>query len=161
MSAIKTRLIHVAHHAAGEDLAINSGYGGKNARVTGVVPLGLGDGMRNPIDGQSLTLLLRGRRVPVLGVSLEHTTLDLTAIGAAEVGDEVTVIGAGGNSFKDLARAFGCSELEAVMTFSGQAARDEAKPSPSRRRTRRCRGTTSPAARAWDRTSPSWSDGRR
>ncbi len=120
MSAIKTRLIHVAHHAAGEDLANNSGYGGKNARVTGVVPLGLGDGMRNPIDGQSLTLLLRGQRVPVLGVSLEHTTLDLTEIGSAEVGDAVTVIGAGGSSFKDLARAFGCSELEAVMTFSGR-----------------------------------------
>jgi alanine racemase len=122
MSAVKTRLIHVAHHAAGEDLAINSGYGGKNARVTGVVPLGLGDGMRNPIDGQSLTLLLRGRRVPVLGVSLEHTTLDLTEFGSAEVSDEVTVIGAGGNSFKDLARAFGCSELEAMMSFSGKLA---------------------------------------
>jgi alanine racemase len=120
LSAIKTRLIHVAHHAAGEDLAINGGYGGKNARVTGVVPLGLGDGMRNPIDGQSLTLLLRGQRVPVLGVSLEHTTLDLTEIRTAEVGDDVTVIGAGGNSFKDLARAFGCSELEALMSFSGK-----------------------------------------
>ena len=84
-----------------------------------MVPLGLGDGMRNPVDGQSLTLLLRGRRVPVLGVSLEHTTLDLTEFGSAEVGDEATVVGAGGNSFKDLARAFGCSELEAVMSFSG------------------------------------------
>jgi alanine racemase len=125
MSAIKTCLIHVAHHAAGEDLAINGGYGGRNARVTGVVPLGLGDGMRNPVDGQSLTLLLRGRRVPVLGVSLEHTTLDLTEFGSAEVGDEATVVGAGGNSFKDLARAFGCSELEAVMSFSGRlSARD-------------------------------------
>lgn len=120
MSAIKTRLIHVAHHAAGEDLAINSGYGGRNARVTGVVPLGLGDGMRNPIDGQSLTLLLRDRPVPVLGVSLEHTTLDLTEIGTAELGDEVIVAGPGGNSIKDLARAFGCSELEALMSFSGR-----------------------------------------
>ncbi|MFM9845427.1 MAG: alanine racemase [Dongiaceae bacterium] len=120
LSAIKTRLIHVAHHAAGEDLATGGSYGGKNARVTGVVPLGLGDGMRRPIDGQSLTLVLRGRRVPVLGVSLEHTTLDLTELGAAEVGDEVTVIGAGGSSFKDLARTFGCSELEAMMSFSGK-----------------------------------------
>ena len=120
LSAIKTRLIHVAHHAAGEDLAIGSSYGSKNARVTGVVPLGLGDGMRNPLPDQPLTLLLRGQRVPVFGVSLEHTTLDLTDVGSAEVGDEVTVVGSGGNSFKDLARAFGCSELEAVMSFSGK-----------------------------------------
>lgn len=122
LSAIKTRLIHVAHHAAGEDLAIGGGYGGKNARITGVVPLGLGDGMRNPILGQDLMLLLHGKRVPVLGVSLEHTTLDLSDIGPAEVGDEVTVAGTGGNSFKDLARAFGCSELEAMMSFSGRLA---------------------------------------
>jgi alanine racemase len=121
LTAIKTRLIHVAHHAAGEDLAIK-GYGGRNARVSGVVPLGLGDGMRSPIDGHRLTFQLRGQPVPVLGVSLEHVTLDLSDIGTAEVGDEVTVVGRGGNSFPDLARAFGCSELEAVMSFSGRLA---------------------------------------
>jgi alanine racemase len=120
LSAIKTRLIHVAHHAAGEDLAIGGGYGGRNARITGVVPLGLGDGMRNPARGQQLTLSVRGQRAPVLGVSLEHTTLDLSDIGSAEVGGEVMVVGSGGNSLKDLARAFGCSELEALMSFSGK-----------------------------------------
>jgi len=128
LSAIKTRLIHVAHHAAGEDLAIGGSYGGKNARIIGVAPLGLGDGMRNLAPDQHLTLSLRGQRVPVLGVSLEHTTLDLTEIGFAEVGDEVTVVGHNGNSFKDLACAFGCSELEAVMSFGGRLAiRDRAQ----------------------------------
>jgi alanine racemase len=122
LSAIKTRLIHVAHHAAGEDLAIGGSYGGRNARISGVVPLGLGDGMRNPVPGQQLALSLRGKRVPVLGVSLEHTTLDLSDIGPAEAGDEVTVVGHGGNSLRDLARAFGCSELEAAMSFSGRLA---------------------------------------
>ena len=87
-----------------------------------MVPLGLGDGMRNPLPGQQLALSLRGRRVPVLGVSLEHTTLDLSDMSSAEVGDEVTVVGSGGNSLKDLGRAFGCSELEAAMSFSGRLA---------------------------------------
>jgi alanine racemase len=120
LKAIKTRLIHVARHAAGENPATGGSYGGRNARTTGVVPLGLGDGMRNPAPGQHLALSLRGRPAPVLGVSLEHTTLDLSGLGSAEVGDEVTVAGSGGNSFKDLARAFGCSELEAVMSFSAK-----------------------------------------
>jgi len=35
---------------------------------------------------------------------------------------KVTVVGADGNSFKDLARAFGCRELEAMMSFSGKLA---------------------------------------
>jgi alanine racemase len=119
MTAIRARLIHVAHRGAG------GGYGMRNAQVTGVVPLGLGDGMRNPAPGQAMSLLVRGRRAPVLGVSLEHTTLDLTGIAAVHVGDEAVLIGCSdglSNGFKDLARWFGCGELEAAMTFSQRLA---------------------------------------
>ena len=123
MTAIKTRLIHVAHHAAGQDLAIGSQYGMKNARIVGVVPLGLGDGMRKGVAGKTMSLLVRGERAPVIGVSLEHTTLDLTAIDSPQVGDEAVLVGASNglsNSVKDLAEWFGCGELEAVMAFSGR-----------------------------------------
>lgn len=123
LTAIKTRLIHVAHHAAGQDLAIGSQYAMKNARTVGVVPLGLGDGMRKAAADHGMSLLVRGQRAPVIGVSLEHTTLDLTAIESPQVGDEAVVVGASNglsNSFKDLAGWFGCGELEAVMTFSGR-----------------------------------------
>jgi alanine racemase len=68
-----------------------------------------------------MALLVRGRRAPMIGVSLEHTTLDLTGIDSPQVGDEAIVVGTTNgvaNSFKDLADWFGCSELEAVMTFS-------------------------------------------
>lgn len=125
LTAIKTRLIHVAHHAADQDIAIGANYGMKNARVTGVVPLGLGDGMRSAAPGQTMSLLLRGQRAPVIGVSLEHTTLDLTGIESPQVGDEAIVVGASdglSNSAKTLANWFGCGELEAVMTFSGRLA---------------------------------------
>ena len=123
MTAIKTRLVHIAHHAAGQDLAISSPYGMRNARTVGVVPLGLGDGMRKAAADHRMSLLVRGQRAPVIGVSLEHTTLDLTAIDSPRVGDEVIVVGASdglSNSFNDLAGWFGCGELEAVMTFSGR-----------------------------------------
>jgi alanine racemase len=123
LTAIKTRLIHVAHHAAGQDLATGSQYGMKNARIVGVVPLGLGDGMRKAAADHGMSLLVCGQRAPVIGVSLEHTTLDLTAIDSPHVGDEAILVGASNglsNSFKDLAGWFGCGELEAVMTFSGR-----------------------------------------
>jgi alanine racemase len=123
LTAIKTRLIHVAQHPAGRDLAGSGAYGMKNARVTGVVPLGLGDGMRSPAPGQTMSLIVAGKRAPVIGVSLEHTTLDLTDVDAAQVGDDVVVVGRSNGlatGFKDLARWFGCGELEAVMAFSGR-----------------------------------------
>jgi len=41
-------------------------------------------------------MLVRGRRVPVRGISLEHMTLDLTGVEAA-VGDEVVVLGEQGD----------------------------------------------------------------
>ena len=88
------------------DIAIGAHYGMKNARVTGVVPLGLGDGMRSAAPGQAMSLLVHGRRAPVIGVSLEHTTLDLTGIDSPQVGDEAIVVGASdglSNSVKDLA----------------------------------------------------------
>jgi alanine racemase len=121
MTAIKTRLIHVAHHAAGQGAALGGSCDMKNARVTGVVPLGLGDGMRSVGPGRTTSLLVRGRRAAVIGVSLEHTTLDLTAIDSPQVGDEAIVVGASNglsNSVADLAGWLGCSELEAVMAFS-------------------------------------------
>jgi alanine racemase len=121
LASIKSRLIQVVDRAAGSEVASAGGYGGKNARKTGVVALGLGDGMRNARDGQTMSLLIKGRRAPVLGVSLEHMTLDLTAIESARTGDDVVIVGRSGgerNSFKDLARWFGCGELEAVMAFS-------------------------------------------
>jgi len=123
MTAIRTRLIHVAHHAAGPGPAIGSPYGMRNTRTVGVVPLGLGDGMRKAAADHGMSLLVRGQRAPVIGVSLEHTTLDLTAIDSPQVGDEVIVVGASNglsNSFKDLAGWCGCGDLEAVMTFSGR-----------------------------------------
>jgi alanine racemase len=122
MTAIRTRLIHVAHRSVGGTSG-GGAYGLRNAQITGVVPLGLTDGMRNACPGEAASLLVRGRRAPVLGVSLEHTTLDLTGIDSPRVGDEVTLLGRSdglANTFQDLARWFGCGELEALMSFSGR-----------------------------------------
>ena len=122
MATIKTKLIHVVHRSAGSTPG-STPYGMRNAQVTGVVPLGLTDGMRNAVPDQVASLLIRGRRAPVLGVSLEHTILDLTGIDSPQVGDEAILIGRSdgiSSSFHDLARCFGCSELEAMMSFSGR-----------------------------------------
>jgi alanine racemase len=92
LRAVKTRLIHVARHGG----ARSAGVGGRTqlapGSVTGVVPFGRYDGYRDARAG-SAAMLVRGRRVPVLGISLEHVTLDLTGVGDAAVGEEVVVVG--------------------------------------------------------------------
>ena len=58
--------------------------------LLGVIPFGATDGFLGLSAGH---VLVRGKRAPVLAISLEHTRLDLTGIDA-EAGDEVVIIGA-------------------------------------------------------------------
>ena len=121
LRSVKTRLIHVARHPAGRDIAVGGLYGIRNSRVTGVIPMGLTNGLRNAPKGQAIEMLLRGRRVPVMSVSLEHTTLDLSEIDEPRVGEDVVALGeqAGARiTLDEIAGRLGRSPLEVTMTFS-------------------------------------------
>jgi alanine racemase len=68
----------------------------RDGLVIGVLPIGLRDGMARLSCGE---VLVRGRRVPVLGgFSLEHTRLDLSRVPDAAVGDEAVIIGRQGTA---------------------------------------------------------------
>jgi alanine racemase len=60
----------------------------------GVIPMGYGDGLATLTVDQ---VLVRGRRVPVIGKHFEHARLDLTEVPDARAGDEVVVIGRQGD----------------------------------------------------------------
>ena len=92
LRAVKTRLIQVTRHSAPRRAGIGGAAELPAGAATGIVPFGRTDGYRGAQDGARAAVLVRGRRVPVRGVSLEHTTLDLTGVDAAG-GDEVVVLG--------------------------------------------------------------------
>lgn len=88
LRALKSRLVQVkavnrAAFVEQAPFAIQSGM------AIGVFPFGISDGMRLVNCGQ---VLVNGRRVPVLSVSLEHTRVDLTGVEARR-GDEVVIVG--------------------------------------------------------------------
>ena len=121
LRAIKARIIHVAHHAAGNDVAIAGSYGLKNARVSAVLPVGMTDGMRAPVEGQTACVLVRGRRVPILNVSLEHTTVDVGNEETPQIGEEAVIVGSDGEeriTLEDVAGWLGRTPLEVMTTFS-------------------------------------------
>ena len=67
--------------------------------------------------------LIRGQRVPILGVSLEHTVLGLDGVDAVMPGEDVTLVGRSGGetlSLADWATWFGCSQLEVAVSFLGR-----------------------------------------
>jgi alanine racemase len=73
------------------------GYGGtfRAARPTRVatVPMGYADGLPRALSNLG-EMLVRGRRAPIVGtVSMDMTTLDVTCIPEAALGDEVLLLG--------------------------------------------------------------------
>ena len=98
------------------------------------------NGLRMPAAGKAACVLFRGRRVPVLSVSLEHTTIDLTDLAEPRVGEEVTVLGQDGAeriTIEEMAEWQGRSPLE-VATISKRVRESNVRSSsatnlPSRR----------------------------
>ncbi|MBC8647093.1 MAG: alanine racemase [Thermoanaerobaculia bacterium] len=104
---LETRVIAV--HDVPEGAAL--GYGGRfvtrRASRVATIPIGYHDGLRRVFSGRSF-VLLRGRRVPLVGaVSMDLTLLDATDSGA-EAGDRVVCLGTDGSDHVtawELARA--------------------------------------------------------
>jgi alanine racemase len=118
--SIRTRLIQISRHPRER----TAGSGGTrtlpSGAVTGVVPVGILDGYRSPRIPDELQMLVHGTRVPVLGVTLGHTTLDLSAVAHASIGDEAMILGAQGDdeiTLDELASASASTLLEVVMGF--------------------------------------------
>ena len=123
LTAIKSRLIHIEHHA--EEKAI--GMGGsqilKAGSTTGVIPVGAYDGYRKPAAGKRAVVLMRGRRMPVINITLEYTVLDLTDLEAPEIGQEVVLVGQSGGEripLEELAAWSNGGPLDALMAFEGR-----------------------------------------
>jgi alanine racemase len=118
--SIRAQLIQVSRHQHDR----TAGSGGTRTlsagAVTGVVPIGILDGYRSPRAAGRLAMLVRGARVSVLGVTLGHTTVDLSRVPDASVGDEVVILGAQGDdevTLDELADASGATLLEAIVGF--------------------------------------------
>ena len=95
--SLKSRIIYMKEVAAGTSL----GYGrtwiaDRPARIASLA-LGYDDGLPRPL-GNHGHVLVRGRRAPIVGrVSMDLTTVDVTGVPGAALGDEAVVIGRSGS----------------------------------------------------------------
>ena len=112
LAEVGSRLVQVSDHPQGSDIAIAGSYAIRRGRRTGVAPVGAAQGLARPVPGSRPEALIRGRRAPVLAVSLEHLTLDLSEVEDAAVGDAVLLLGEDGEA------AIGLDEFAA---WSGEA----------------------------------------
>lgn len=97
----KTRVIAVKEVPAGQAI----GYGGtfitqERSRIA-VLPVGYADGFHRLLSNRG-RVIIRGEYAPVVGrVSMDLTTIDVTAVRGVEIGDEVILIGRHGDKNVD------------------------------------------------------------
>ncbi len=125
LAEVGSRLVQVSDHPQGSDIAIAGSYGIRRGRRTGVAPVGAAQGLARPAPGSRPEALIRGRRAPILAVSLEHLTLDLSDVEDAAVGDAVLLLGGEGGAaigLSEFAAWSGRRELDTVLALSGRLA---------------------------------------
>ncbi|HTY42032.1 MAG TPA: alanine racemase [Thermoanaerobaculia bacterium] len=126
--SVETEVVSVRQVPAGTPL----GYGGRfvttRATTIAVLPIGYADGFRRSLSGKA-SVLLRGRRAPVVGtVSMDVTLVDATETGAGR-GDPVVCLGAQGSESIgawELARAADTIPYEILCGLGARVRREYA-----------------------------------
>lgn len=89
----KTRIHSIKDVAAGSRLGYYGAYRAERPLRAAVLPVGYGDGLNRRMS-EGGEVVVRGARCPILGLlSMDLTTIDLSSVPEAAVGDEVTLIG--------------------------------------------------------------------
>ena len=112
--SLRSRIVHVKGTRPGE----GTGYGlnsvSGSPRTIGIVPAGYADGLDRRMAGHTF-MLVRGKRVPVVGsVCMDMTMIDVTGLQVAP-GDEVVIVGEQGNDeigMREIAASIGTIPYE-------------------------------------------------
>lgn len=93
----KSRVMDVRYVRGGEFIGYGTSYLANHDMKIATVPVGYGQGFSRSLSNQG-RVLIRGKRVPVVGtVNMNCLTVDVSGLGNAEKGDEVTIIGRQGD----------------------------------------------------------------
>lgn len=108
--SLHSRIIALHDCPKGESVGYGRHYRALKDEKIAVVPLGYFDGIARQWSGK-VSLQVRGRRVPIVGVCMDYLMLDVTSLPNVQIGDPVLIFGEDGHggrqSFKQLAQEGG------------------------------------------------------
>jgi len=121
LRAVKSRVIQVRDHSSGPDRGTGAYHKNRRQRRTAVAPCGMNDGYRAAVGTHEAQVLHRDRELRVIGVSLEHLTVEVPDDVEIAVGDELIVVaGDGPVALNTVAAWQNHRPIEAMMTFSAR-----------------------------------------
>lgn len=90
---VETKILNIRNIPPDFPISYGRTFVTKRQSIIGVIPIGYADGY-NRLFSNNAEMLVRGRRVPVVGrVCMDLTMVDLTEIGDVNEGDKVVVLG--------------------------------------------------------------------
>ncbi len=96
----KTRITAVRDLLPGEAIGYNGIFTAGQAMRVALLPVGYADGLRRELSATNARpggwVMIHGRRAPIVGrISMNLTTVDVSSLPAANVGDEAVLLGEG------------------------------------------------------------------
>ncbi len=90
---VVSTLIAIRELQPGQSVGYGATWTAQRRSLVATIPMGYADGLARASSNRG-SVLVRGRRAPIVGsVSMDMTTIDVTDVLGAAVGDEVTVLG--------------------------------------------------------------------
>jgi len=97
VASVRARLVLVREVPEGATVGYGATYTARRPERWGTLSIGYGDGLPRALSPGGGAALVRGRRVPIIGrISMDLTTVDLTDVPEARVGDIATLLGQDG-----------------------------------------------------------------
>ncbi|HYL99522.1 MAG TPA: alanine racemase, partial [Blastocatellia bacterium] len=91
--SLRTQITLIKSFAAGSPIGYGSTYVTARESLIATLPIGYSDGLRRALSNKG-QVIVRGELVPVVGrISMDLTTVDVTDVPGAKVGDEVIIFG--------------------------------------------------------------------
>ncbi len=122
----KTKIVLIKEFPEGYGIGYGRTYITKKPTRIATIPVGYGDGYGFVLSNQG-EVLIRGRRAPIVGrVSMDMCTVDVSALGACAVGDEVVMMGRQGDEYisaNDIAAREGTISYEVLCALGKRAPR--------------------------------------
>jgi alanine racemase len=118
VASVRARVVDLRVVPAGDTVSYGGTFRASGDRRIATLPIGYADGYRRVL-GNRASVLVHGRRVPVVGVvTMDMTMIDVTSV-PCEIGDVVTLIGADGADQIDVVEVAEWGSLSPYEVLTG------------------------------------------
>ena len=124
-STLKTRIVQIKHHAAGEGIGYGRAQRLERDSVVATIPVGYADGLDRHLGCGVWSMVVGGVKAPIVGrVCMDSCMVDVTEVKGVAEGDEVMVFSSlAGNTVEDMASLLGTIPYEVLTSVSARVKR--------------------------------------